>query len=89
MRWNAENKNKNPVNIRFVAKTSDIRNLSENITSDVMWKYEKWQFPELLVKYGGSRCQAKFLTSEISDFTPCAHAQSKILHIKYPEKIDD
>jgi len=32
------------VNIRFVAKTSDIRNLSENITSDVMWKYQKWQF---------------------------------------------
>jgi len=24
------------VNIRYVAKTSDIRNLSENITSDVM-----------------------------------------------------
>ena len=33
----------NPVNIRFVAKTSDIRNLSENITSDVMLKYQKWQ----------------------------------------------
>jgi len=29
-------KKNNPVNIRFVAKTSDIRNLSENITSDVM-----------------------------------------------------
>jgi len=25
--------------MRFVAKTSDIRNLSENITSDVMLKY--------------------------------------------------
>jgi len=36
-------KNKNPVNIRFVAKTSDMRNLSENITSDVMLKYQKWQ----------------------------------------------
>jgi len=35
MRGNVE-KNKNPVNIRFVHKTSDIRNLSENITSDVM-----------------------------------------------------
>jgi len=32
------------------------------------------------------RCQAKFLTSEISDFTPCAHAQTNIIHIKYPEK---
>jgi len=31
-----ENKNNNPVNIRFVDKTSDIRNLSENTTSDVM-----------------------------------------------------
>jgi len=28
--------NNNPVNITFVDKTSDIRNLSENITSDVM-----------------------------------------------------
>jgi len=36
MRGNVEKKNKKPVNIRFVAKTSDIRNLSENITSDVM-----------------------------------------------------
>jgi len=35
---NVENKN-NPVNIRFVAKISDIRNLSESITSDVMLKY--------------------------------------------------
>ena len=33
----------NLVNIRFVAKTSDIRNLSENITSDVMLKYQKWK----------------------------------------------
>ena len=29
------NKNNSPVNIRFVAKTSDIRNFSENIRSDV------------------------------------------------------
>ena len=29
------------------------------------------------------RCQAKFLTSEISDFAPCVHAQSNNLHIKY------
>jgi len=36
MRGNVENKNNNPVNIRFADKTSDIRNLSENITSDVM-----------------------------------------------------
>ena len=27
--------------------------------------------------------------SEISDFTPCAHAQSDIPHIKYAEKTDD
>jgi len=27
--------------------------------------------------------------SEISDITPCAHAQSHILHIKYAEKTDD
>jgi len=29
------NKDNSPVNIRFVVKTSDIRNFSENITSDV------------------------------------------------------
>ena len=34
MRGNVENKN-NPVNIRFVAKISDIRYLSVNIRSDV------------------------------------------------------
>ena len=34
------------------------------------------------------RCQAKFLTCEISDFMPCAHAQSNIVHIKYAEKTD-
>jgi len=43
MRGNVENENNNPVNIRFVAKTLDIRNLSENITSDVMLKYQKRQ----------------------------------------------
>jgi len=36
-------KKSNPVNIRFVAEISDIRNLFENITSDVMLKYQKWQ----------------------------------------------
>ena len=39
MRGNVENKN-NSVNIRFVDKTSDVRNLSENITSDVMLIYQ-------------------------------------------------
>jgi len=29
------------------------------------------------------------VSSEISDFTPCAHAQSNIIHIKYVEKTDD
>jgi len=33
-------------------------------------------------------CPAKFLTCKISDFTPCAHAQSDIQHIKYAEKTD-
>jgi len=36
-------KKNNPVNIRFVAEASGIRKLSENITSDVMLKYQKWQ----------------------------------------------
>jgi len=35
-----------------------------------------------------NRCQAKFLTWEISDFTPCAHAQSNIARTKYAEKTD-
>jgi len=34
-------------------------------------------------------CQAKFLICEISDFTPCAHALSDILHIKYADKTND
>jgi len=36
------------------------------------------------------RCQAKFffLTCEISDFTPCTHAQSNTLHTKYFDKTD-
>jgi len=42
MRGNVENKN-NTVNIRFVDKTTDIRNLSENVTSDAMLIYQKWQ----------------------------------------------
>jgi len=29
------------------------------------------------------------VSSEISDFTPCQHAQSDIQHIKYAEKADD
>ena len=36
MRGNVENKSNNSVSIRFVDKTSDIRNVSENIISDVM-----------------------------------------------------
>ena len=43
MREHVENKNNNPVSIRFVDKTSDIRNVSENIISDVMLIYQKWQ----------------------------------------------
>ena len=35
MRGNAVNKNNSPVNIRFVIKTSDVRNFSENVRSDV------------------------------------------------------
>jgi len=38
------------------------------------------------------RCQAKFMSCEISDFMPCEHAQiaqSNILHITYAKKIDD
>ena len=35
------------------------------------------------------RRQAKFLTWEISDVSPCAHTQSNILRIKYAEKTDD
>jgi len=29
------------------------------------------------------------VSSKISDFTPCAYAQSNILHIKYVAKTDD
>jgi len=43
MRGNVENKNNKPFNTRLFAKPSDIRNLSENMTSDVMLIYRKWQ----------------------------------------------
>jgi len=36
---------------------------------------------KLLALQFGDRCQAKFLTCEMSDFTPCAHAQSNILRV--------
>jgi len=36
-------KKQQPSQHRFVAKASDVRKLSENITSDVMLKYQKWQ----------------------------------------------
>jgi len=39
--------------------------------------------------YHLKRCQVKFLTCEISDFTPCTHAQSNIIRSKYAEKTDD
>jgi len=52
MRGNVVNKNENLVNIRLVVKTPDIRNLTENITFDVMLKCHD---PELLVKSRGSR----------------------------------
>jgi len=29
------------------------------------------------------------VSSEISDFTPCTHAQSRILHTKYADRTDD
>ena len=32
------------------------------------------------------RCQAKFLTCEISDFTSCTYAQSNVLHTKNADK---
>jgi len=29
------------------------------------------------------------VSSEISDFAPCAYAQSNLLHMKYADKTDD
>ena len=38
----------------------------------------------------GPRGYAKFLTCEISEFTPCKHVQrTNILYIKFAEKTDD
>ena len=61
MRGNVENKN-NPVSIRFVDKTSDIRNVSESITSDVMLTYQKWPH-----WYHYQWCQASGADSLVSD----------------------
>jgi len=43
---------------------------------------------QILLNLDWIRCQAKFLTCEISDFTTCTHAQSNILHSKYADKSD-
>ena len=45
--------------------------------------------PELNFVKNWTRCQAKFLTCEISDFIPCAHPQTNIPHVKYAKKSDD
>ena len=68
MRGNVENKNNKIVKIRFVAKTSDIRNLSENITSDVMLKYQKWQHQGGRQRRG-QWCPAPHLKSVLPHFT--------------------
>jgi len=39
--------------------------------------------------HGYARCQAKVLTVENSDFTPCEHKQRNILRIKYAKTPDD
>jgi len=36
-----------------------------------------------------SKIGVEMVSTEISDFTPCAHVQSNILHIKYAKRIDD
>jgi len=54
-------------------------------TTDPVWE------PDWKVGCCGS-CPApvssEFQTCEISDFTPCTHAQSNILHTKYADKTD-
>jgi len=70
--------------------------LSQNIGGD-----KKYNVP-LVQKLGGTcpplnsvpahgRNEVRWrpVSSEISDFTPCAYAQSDVLHIKYAEKTDD
>jgi len=47
-----------------------------------------------LVSIHGFELQVSILalvsvSNEIYDFTPCAHAQNNILHIKYAAKTDD
>ena len=59
-------KNKNPVTIRFVHKTSDIRNLSENMTSDVMF-----------VK----KSEVATLVSMIPNFWCCLEVAATELHL--------
>jgi len=45
--------------------------------------------PLVRIMFFLSRCQAKFLTCENSDFTPCAYAQINILHITCAQKADN
>jgi len=59
--------------------------------SDHLWLPDVIKEPEWTPARVGDfyRCQAKFLTYEMSDLTPCALAQSNILHIKYAAKSDN
>jgi len=53
-----------------------------------------WQFNHNMIRRGyasslsGVRSSVKRMTCEDSDFTPCVHEQSNILHTKYPDKTD-
>jgi len=51
--------------------------------------YEKVRSLTSPVEVANGHGLAMPVLSEISDFTPCVHAQSTILYIKYAEKTDD
>jgi len=52
---NVQNNNNCPLNIRFVAKTSDIKNFPR--TSDLMLKHQKWQLSETYLKGYATYCR--------------------------------
>jgi len=51
--------------------------------------FSNWKDHAVTSVHCAAWCQANFLTCEISDIMPCAHALNNILHTKCTEKSDD
>jgi len=78
-----------PKTWKTVIVAKHVRGVMGGCKDKISARGDAWTFHQCNMHHASIRCQAKFLTCEISDFTPCAHAQSNIIHIKHAEKTDD